>query len=373
LNNHLHIVCLDVPYPVDYGGVFDLFCKIKALHKKGIHIHLHCFEYGRGEQPELNRYCEEVFYYKRSEGHKGFSFRIPYIVSSRSNKELWDRLQQDNYPVLLEGVHCTYGLHEGLLQNRKVILRLHNVEFEYYRQLSQWERSLMKKAYYKHESRLLERYEKEIANAATILSVSEKDALTYRKKLGSKNVQYMPVFVPFAMAACKEGLGTFALYHGNLSVAENEKAATWLLEKVFNELEIPFVVAGKNPPERLKELAHKKPHTCIVENPSDAEMNDLIAKAQVHVMPSFTCNGIKLKLLNAIFNGRHVVANTEMIAGTGLEKACHIADNAAMMKYHIFRLFQKAFTADDIELRQGLLMQHFNNDLHADELIKLVQ
>ena len=48
---HLHIVCLDVPYPVDYGGVFDLFYKIKALSEAGVKIHLHCFEYGRGQQP----------------------------------------------------------------------------------------------------------------------------------------------------------------------------------------------------------------------------------------------------------------------------------------------------------------------------------
>ena len=53
---HLHIICLDVPYPVDYGGVFDLFYKIKTLHELGIKIHLHCFEYGRGQQPENQRH-----------------------------------------------------------------------------------------------------------------------------------------------------------------------------------------------------------------------------------------------------------------------------------------------------------------------------
>lgn len=71
-----------MPYPVDYGGVFDLFYKIKELHSLGVKIHLHCFDYGRGEQPELNKYCEEVFYYSRNEGHKGFSFKLPYIVAS---------------------------------------------------------------------------------------------------------------------------------------------------------------------------------------------------------------------------------------------------------------------------------------------------
>jgi hypothetical protein len=62
----LHIVCHDVPWPADYGGVVDLFYKLKALHAEGVKIILHCFLYGeRSRQDELNKYCEEVHYYKR--------------------------------------------------------------------------------------------------------------------------------------------------------------------------------------------------------------------------------------------------------------------------------------------------------------------
>jgi hypothetical protein len=67
VKKYLHIVCHDVPYPLDYGGVFDLFCKLKALKEAGVGIYLHCFEYGRGRQPELNKFCEEVYYYHRNE------------------------------------------------------------------------------------------------------------------------------------------------------------------------------------------------------------------------------------------------------------------------------------------------------------------
>lgn len=145
MDRHLHIVCHDVPYPVDYGGVFDLFCKVKALYELNIRIHLHCFEYGRRPQPELNKYCEEVNYYPRNEGHKGFSTVIPYIVASRSSADLITNLRKDSYPVLLEGIHCTYPLYCDALQNRKVILRLHNVEYDYYHQLFHHEKSLLKK------------------------------------------------------------------------------------------------------------------------------------------------------------------------------------------------------------------------------------
>ena len=128
---HVHIVCLDVPYPADYGGVYDLFYKIKALYQLGVKIHLHCFEYGRGRQPELDLYCHEVQYYEREKLTTGIPLRLPYIVTSRINPLLIKNLLKDHYPILLEGVHCTYYLYHGELNGRKVLVRLHNVEFEY--------------------------------------------------------------------------------------------------------------------------------------------------------------------------------------------------------------------------------------------------
>ena len=64
MEKYLHIICLDVPYPPDYGGVFDLFYKLRYLKERGVKIILHCFEYGRGQQSALNEYCTKVFYYK---------------------------------------------------------------------------------------------------------------------------------------------------------------------------------------------------------------------------------------------------------------------------------------------------------------------
>jgi glycosyltransferase involved in cell wall biosynthesis len=371
-NKHLHIVSFDVPFPADYGGVCAVFYKIKALYEKGIKIHLHCFEYGSGEQIALNQYCESVHYYSRIEGAKGFSFNIPYIVASRNNTKLWEALQKDNYPILLEGIHCTYGVYAGILKNRKVILYLHNVEFEYYKQLSQWERSLIKKTYFHHESRLLERYEKKIAGLCHIVCLSEKDKQTYKSKFGASQINFIPVFTEQQSVASLTGVGTYAFYHGNLSVAENEKAAIWLLEKVFNDLDIPLVIAGKNPSERLINLSHKKNNTCIVANPSENEMKDLITKAQLHVLPSFTNCGIKLKLINALFNGRHVVTNESMVEGTNLEMGCHIADNTALMKYQVYRLFQIPFSEEELLRRKSLLSKLFDNDKNANELIKLL-
>lgn len=369
---HLHIVCLDVPYPVDYGGVFDLFQKIRALYGAGVLIHLHCFESGRGEQPVLNDYCAEVHYYARREGHKGFSHKLPYIVCSRSSSLLLDRLLLDDYPILVEGVHCTYLLNDDRFAGRQIVLRLHNVEYQYYRQLYHSEPSLFKKLYYLHESNLLRAYERRIADKVKILAVSEKDQELYRTEFGAGNIQTLPVFLPYEEVRTREGTGCFCLYHGNLSVPENEQAVIWLLKNVFSTLELPLIISGKQPSVRLSRLIYQYPLTCLIADPSEAEMQDLIAKAQVNVLPSFNCTGVKLKLLNALFNGRHCIVNRNMVSGTGLELICHISEDAEDMRSKITNLYSRPIQPEEVRQRKEVLGSLYNNEANVRRLLKSI-
>jgi hypothetical protein len=369
LDKHLHIVALDVPWPANYGGVVDLFYKLKALQLLGVKIHLHCFtQPGRKPQEELNKYCETVNYYQRKKSIGSFSLTLPFIVSSRKNDELIATLKKDNYPVLLEGIHCTYYLHTGELQNRKVAVRLHNVEFEYYKQLAKNEKSFFKKLYFLNESRLLHKYEKNIANKAGFIAVSEHDMEVYQKLFNAKDIYYLPVFIPHTLAVGKDGKGCFCLYHGNLSINENETAVKWLLQNVFDKSVIPFVIAGKDPSPALMQLAHQHKHTCIIANPTEKEMQDMICKAQVHVLPSFNNTGVKLKLLNALFNGRHCLVNKAGVDGSGLDSVCHLASDAASFKKAIEEIYQQPFTEQEREKRQGLLQTIFSNEENAKKL-----
>lgn len=369
LENHLHIVCFDIPYPVDHGGYFDLFYKLVALKKAGVSIHLHCFEYGRAHQPILNEYCESVRYYKRQSGHKGFSHKIPYIVSSRINELLYHNLLQDNHPILLEGIHCSFLLHDERFKNRKILLRLHNVEHLYYERLATSSAHIMKKLYYWNESRLLRKYEKGIANKAIILTVSETDATYYREHFGATKISYIPVFTPFEKVSSHSGVGLFCLYHGNLSVPENEKVAFWLLKKVFNDINLPFVIAGKDPSQKLMHFAEKQSNTCVVANPGWNEMQDMIVKAQINIIPSFNVTGVKLKLLNILYNGRHCIVNQAAIKGTGLESTCYSAESPEDLKSLLLQLYHQPFGEEEIKLRQHLLENKFSHESIVKSLI----
>ena len=103
---HLHIIAFDVPYPANYGGVIDVFYRVKALIEAGVKVHLHCFEYGRGEQEILKR-CHEVKYYKRDMSFAKQLSLMPFIVNTRRSEALVQDLLKDDYPILCEGLHTT--------------------------------------------------------------------------------------------------------------------------------------------------------------------------------------------------------------------------------------------------------------------------
>lgn len=366
----LHIITHDVPWPADFGGVMDLFYKIKALHKAGVKIHLHCFVNKRQPQNELNKYCESVTYYKRKK-YSGISFSLPFIVSSRINKQLIENLQKDNHPVLIEGIHCSYYMYSGELNNRTVLLRLHNTEFEYYHHLASHEKSFFKKLYFQFESRLLKKYEQRLAGMVKIATVSKQDTDLYKQQFNAKDIFHLPVFIPFTEALGLEGNGFYCLYHGNLSINENEEAVVWLMKNIFNKLPIPFVVAGKNPSQRLEHLIHQNERCCLVANPGDKELHDLIAKAQINILPSFNNTGIKLKLLNALYNGRHCLVNKAGVEGSGLESICTIVEDAETFKAAVNFLYSTPYSESMNEQRNLLLHKYYNNEKNIEKLVEI--
>ncbi len=370
---HLHIVCFTVPYPVDYGAIYDLFYKLPALQRAGIAIHLHCFTYNRSPQKELERYCVSVDYYPRKTGIKGVSPRLPYIVSSRKNKALLNNLLQDDYPILMEGIHCTYPLLDKRFRHRKLFVRLHNVEYRYYYHLYKSAAAGFKKMYYLAESILLKKQERRVARKATaVWTVSSKDATVYKEEFGCKKVSYLPLFLPPWQVAGKLGNGSYCIYHGNLSVAENEQAALWLIREVFAGLNVPLVIAGKNPSAQLLKAADAG-GIRVAANVPVIEMQILIADAQVQVLPSFNATGIKLKLLNALYNGRHCITNTAAVDGTGLAVLCHIGDTPAAMRQLIKSLWQQPFGSADIDKRKEVLYGQFDNAAAAQFILKAMQ
>ena len=162
------------------------------------------------------------------------------------------------------------------------------------------------------------------------------------------------------------------LYHGNLSVRENEEAANWLIENVFSELDLHCIVSGLNPSEKLVKLAEKYSNVTLVANPDDAEMIDLLRQAQVNILVTNQPTGLKLKLLNALYNGRFCLVNADMVKGTSLEGLCVVADEPEQMIAEIKRLMEEDFTEDDIDERDAQMQQLYDNESNAKKIISAI-
>lgn len=371
MSRHLHIVCLDVPWPADYGGAIDMMNRIMTFKKLGVAIHLHYFSYNeRGMPEELKEFCETIHVYEREHISKGFSLKTPYIVSSRMNKELVARLQHDTYPILLEGIHCTGILPDLDTKARKIVVRMHNEESIYYKELARAESGVLKKLYFYNESRLLRKYSQHLSDDCVYACVSQKDIDVLKNEYHLGKAKFLPTFPAWQAVKGEEGQGNFCLYHGNLSVPENEEAAVWLICNVFTKARVPFIVAGKKPSKKLQKIAGLCQHTCLVADPSEKEMSDLIRKAHIHTLPCFnkSITGIRLKLLHALFEGRHCVVNEPMVEGTGLEQACHIGSNANAFASIIMQLHHHPYMLEEIILRKQLLGNTYNNDKNTERL-----
>ncbi|MBL4587351.1 MAG: glycosyltransferase [Flavobacteriales bacterium] len=370
MDKHLHIIAFDVPYPANYGGVIDVFYKVKALAQLGVKVHLHCFEYGRKGAVELNAICESVHYYKRRI-NKGFLFRRkPYIVVTRASKELMQRLLRDNYPILFEGLHSCLYLEDERLVKRFKIVRTHNIEHDYYSNLAQAEKDFFKKYYFLNEVGKLQRFERTLCNAQAVAAISKNDTAYLNGKYSG--VQHISAFHPNDKVEIATGVGNFCLYHGSLDVGENDQAAQYLIRKVFSQLDIPLIIAGNRPSKELKREAAKHSHIEIRTGVDTEEIHRLIREAQINVLPTFQATGIKLKLLAALYMGRHCVVNSPMVKNTGLEFLCRVEDNEKRMAEAIKALFTKELNHVEAKKREAILASQFSNEITANKLYEMI-
>ncbi|MBN3034688.1 MAG: glycosyltransferase [Bacteroidales bacterium] len=368
----LHIIAFDIPYPPNYGGVIDVFYKLAALHRAGVRIKLHCFEYpGRERAENLREYCEKVWYYPRLIGWRSAMYVKPYIVASRKSDELIRNLQQDDAPILFEGLHSCYYLDHPALAGRFKIYRESNIEHRYYFNLCKVDRNLFNKCYYLCASAKLLFYQKVIRHAQMILAVSDDDKKYFRRNFRDIRSEFLPSFHANDDVSVREGRGDYVLYHGNLEVPENEKAVRFLIKKVFSGMNIPFVIAGMKPRKSLLQLVLGHPNVRIIPDPGDQELFGLIRDAHANILVTFQSTGLKLKLLNALFNGRFCIANRSMLNGTGLEETCLVEETPAQIRQAVQSVFAASFTAGDIRIRRSALSR-YSNPVNAEKLCRLI-
>lgn len=368
IEKEINIVSFDIPYPPNYGGVIDVFYKLKALSELGVKIYLHTFEYGRGEQVVLEKYCHEIFYYPRKPFLKSFFSKRPFIVKSREHILLEERLQRTQIPILFEGLHSISSIYNHKLAV-KTLVRMHNVEHTYYKGLAKSENNLLKKTFFTTEAIKLKKFENELHKVDHILTISPVEQAYFFKKYGAKTT-YIPVFsdIDFKDLQPKKD---FILWHGDLRVSDNVKAALWAIE-IVKHTQHKLVVTSSTKDEKVIKSCKNHPNITFYQLTNKCkEFQKLKASAAINLLFTFQATGIKLKLINTLVKSRFVIANNKMIKDTGLEDLCIEANTTFEIRKKIDIYMQKDFLETEREVRKEKLA-FFNAHKNAQKIIDLL-
>lgn len=361
-----------MPFPANYGGVIDVYFKLKALREAGVKTTLHTFVYGsRRRDDRILEVCEAVRYYDRATGIRSQLSTLPYIVKSRQNPELLSRLLADDAPVLLEGLHCCGFIGRLRDADKKVAVRIHNVEHDYYRALALKSPQPVRRLYFDIESRRLRRYEHRLADADILLTISDADTHHYRRLFPTKNVVNVnPFFDDTDSAATGQGKAPELLYHGNMSVEENIQAVNFLLDSVIplTASRPKLTVAGHNAPDALRLRGAD-----VIADPSDAELDSLVANAVVNILVTDQPTGMKLKLMKALGKARgYCLVNPPMITDGALAGYCTVADGAVRLAEEIDRMVAHPRSLDESGDARRRFLAAYGTAAGAQKIIKAI-
>jgi glycosyltransferase involved in cell wall biosynthesis len=368
---HLHIVSIHIPYPPDYGGAIDEYYRLRTLKELGISVTMHCFLYGtRKMAPELEQCCTKVYYYKRAMTLQNAIGRRPFIVRSRKDPMLLENLRKDDSPILFEGIHTCAYIGESSLAQRLKLVRMHNIEWGYYHYLAEHEPNPLKRLYFRSESAKLKRYEDHVFHhAQVILPISHSDMAYFDKH--HAHVIHLPPFHGFDKVMIEPGTGQHILVHGDFRILDNARAAIEVAMAASAE-GIPCVIAGKSPSEKMQRTLERLSNIRLMPDVSAEVMLRLKQDAQMHVVHSENPSGFKIKLLNALFSGRHVLVQRNIVEGEHLEEVTHAFSNRNELQQLMRMLRDKPMTTVDISRRESLLLPRFSNTVNAQNLINLI-
>ena len=374
VNKHLHIISFDIPYPATYGGAIDVFFRIQSLAKLGVSITLHCFYKGElHHYPELESLCRDVYYYPRKTSWKQMLQWRPYAVVSRTSANLLPRLLQDNDPILFEGLVSCALLDHPLLARRNKYVRECNIEHTYFHALGKDARSLGNKLYYYIDALRLRFFENKVRYATAIFSIAHQDEQHFLSHYPKLPVIYLPASHPNSQIIVPEGLGQYVLYHGNLDVAENYDAARIIACNIAPRLpDLQFIIAGRYHNHVLDGITQKLSNVQLLRNPDEQQMKELITDAQIHLLITQQATGLKLKLLNVLYQGRHVIVNDKMVTGTDVLPLCHLGHNIDELVALCRKYYTLPISNQERKLRAETLSAHYDNQTQGNKIIQYI-
>lgn len=363
----INIIAMDYLYPPNYGGIIDIYFKIKALHKIGYLIHLHIFTKEIPQNDDsLKQFTKSIYYYKTKIKWYHIFSQLPISIISRKNKKLTENLLLNNAPILFESLKTTCLINDIRLKNRIKLLRLHNLEENYFRGVAKSETNLFKKYFFYREAKKFENYTI-WPKFNSILTLSEFENSTLQeKKIKS---QYIPVFHGNENVKQLSEYGQNILFHGDLSTADNLKSCLFLIDVFKKFPNFNLVIASGSKKGLIDNKIKGFPNIEFVALKDFNHLLQLFEAAHICICWSFQNSGTKLKLINALFNSRFSIINQNIIDDKKIIPLCTMVFTKEELVDTIKKLMKQPYAASEFLARKNVLENHLNDTQNAKKIL----
>lgn len=140
---------------------------------------------------------------------------------------------------------------------------------------------------------------------------------------------------------------------------------------MFKEIDYPLIIASSFKENTILREIHKHKNIKFVDIVNQETLEELLKNAHINVLPTFQKTGIKLKLINTLFNSRFCIVNREMIEDTGLEDLCLVCNSKEEFTRKIIELAQKKY--DNLErIKRIKILKVFDTKENAQKIIDLI-
>lgn len=329
------VVAPDTPCPPTDGGRVEVHSRLLMLQRLGVPVHLVCTAWGQ-PQPEhleqLRRLVASLHVYPRVMSPATvLAGRTPFQVASRSARVLpdLDRLAGPAGPlagaacVLVEGLYAAgIGLALAERLGCPCILRSHNMESEFYREVA-GSAPLHLKPYYYSEAWRLRGYERRmLPRFPLILSISRDEVPQLQELAPRSTVEWLPPYANIPDAVSRRDDGRTLLYVGALDRPNNLFGLRWFVDRVWTAHArlwrgARFLVVGRNPGPDLAALCAR---AGIELHANVPDVRPFYEQATAVVNPIFHGAGVNIKTVEAVGHGRPLLTTSKGTRGTGLDR-----------------------------------------------------
>jgi polysaccharide biosynthesis protein PslH len=389
------LVCNKFPYPARDGGSLATFNMARGLIEAGNMVDLLAMNTSKhySREGSLNIDIKGLKKVREVAVNNSVNYRhlissllfssLPYnarrFIHKGFSAVLREMLRETSYDIIqLEGLYLSPYVKEiRRITTSKIVYRAHNIEHMIWESCYRHTKKFSIRMYLFYLKSKIREFEQGFVNQYDLLATFTKADLDKLNSMGN----FKPaVVIPFGMypdefpERTRSATNDFhLLYIGALDWLPNIDSLEWFIETVWVRIKkkypgLKFKVAGRNARAGLAGKIRREGIEFIGEVSSS---KDYLSQDGIVIVPLFSGSGIRVKIIEAFFMRKPVIATTFAASGIPVEDGVNIllSDTAEDFIKNIERLLTDRHYAALLGQRAGeFSSEFFNNKQLTGEL-----